>query len=86
MVFFVPDIAFGNHTCKLPKNAGNFFGPHIIFIFTRTNPTQFVIKESDNSLYIIFTIVFVKQKAGCFLNSLYLFLFISRLLQCYPLF
>lgn len=60
MVLFVPDIAFGNHACKLPKNAGNFFGPHIIFIFTRTNPTQLVIKKGNNSFYIIFAIVLVK--------------------------
>lgn len=50
--------------CKLPENAGNFFGPHIIFIFTRTNPTQLVIKKGDNSFHIIFAIVLVKQKAG----------------------
>ena len=60
MVFFVPDIAFGNHTCKLPEDAGNFFGPHIILMFSRTDPTQFIIKEFDNAFYIIFAIVLVK--------------------------
>ena len=64
MVLFVPNIAFGNHACKLAKNAGNLFGSRIVFMFTSANPTQFIIKEADNSLHIILTVVLVKQKAG----------------------
>ena len=33
-------------------------------MFTSANPTQFIIKEADNSLHIILTVVLVKQKAG----------------------
>lgn len=79
IVFFAPDAAFGNHTCKLPKNRGNRFGSYIVFIFTCANPTHPIIKMLNDSFHIIFAIVFVKKKAGQFSDSLYFLIPIKRL-------
>ena len=47
-------------------------------MFTSANPTQFIIKEADNSLHIILTVVLVKQKAGQFPDCLNLLVSVER--------